>query len=104
MTSLCPLLLWIGCTPAFQSAHTVLYSDLGILVQFLPDVIETDSQAFRTPWYTIAFTRRREVILGRIAMLGFLSENVGEVRHWCITRVRLCRHASTFATTCSESN
>lgn len=32
------------------------------------------------PWYYIAFTRRREVFLGRIAMAGFLSENVGEVR------------------------
>lgn len=57
------------------------YEDVSDLKEnrFLPDIIETDSQAFRTPWYTIAFTRRREVILGRIAMLGFLSENVGEL-------------------------
>lgn len=48
-------------------------------VQYLPDAIETDSSAFRVPWYAIAFTRRREVFLGRLAMLGFFSENVGEV-------------------------
>lgn len=53
------------------------------LAQYVPDAIETDRSAFRVPWYAIAFTRRREVFMGRLAMLGFVSENVGEVREGC---------------------
>jgi len=52
-------------------------SDVG---QAFPlEAVETDSEALRLPWYRVAFTRRREVFVGRLAMLGFFSANVGEL-------------------------
>lgn len=45
----------------------------------LVEEAEVDGHAYRVAWWKPAFTRRREIAMGRVAMIGFLSLQVGEI-------------------------